>query len=358
MLILVTGATGRIGSHLTRALVRAGHTVRALVVPGDPRAAALDGLGVEQVVGRLESRDAVTAAARGVAAVYHLGGALTSRGNTDEEFFEYNVRGTFNLLMAVRDQAPRLRRFVYASSDAVYFRGGTHGACYLPIDEAHPRIPGTVYGASKVSAEELCLSFWRGYSIPVTILRFGATADARELVTPTSTFARWLFLRAATEHLSRATGGWTDEAESLAILRGLDNGTEQLVVLADRDGRPEVRQWADACDIAAGCMQVLDTPAAVGEAFNLSGTAPFSLDELVRYIAAELGLGYVRARLPIARAAWYHSSAKARDTFGYEPRRTVFDMVDEAVGCGPHHRPPPLRQGREHPRPPAAAGGP
>ena len=168
MLVLVTGATGRIGSHLTRALVEAGHTVRALVVPGDPRAAALDGPGVEQVVGRLESLDAVTAAARGVAAVYHLGGALTSRGNTDEEFFEYNVRGTFNLLMAVRDQAPRLRRFVYASSDAVYFCGGTHGACYLPIDEAHPRIPGTIYGASKVCAEELCLSFWRGYAIPVT----------------------------------------------------------------------------------------------------------------------------------------------------------------------------------------------
>ena len=80
-------------------------------------------------------------------------------------------------------------------------------------------------------------------------------------------------------------------------------------------------------------MQVLDTPAAVGEAFNLSGAAPFSLDELVRYIAAELGLGYVRARLPIARAAWYHSSAKARDAWGYNPRWTVFDMVDEAVAA-------------------------
>ena len=91
---------------------------------------------------------------------------------------------------------------------------------------------------------------------------------------PTSTFARWLFLRAATEHLARASSRGPEEAESLAILRGLDNGTEQLVVLADRDGRPEVRQWADARDIAAGCVQVLDVPSAVGEAFNLSGAAP------------------------------------------------------------------------------------
>ena len=76
MLVLVTGATGRIGSHLTRSLVEAGHTVRALVVPGDPRAAALDGLGVEQVAGRLESPEAVTTAARDVTAVYHLGGGV------------------------------------------------------------------------------------------------------------------------------------------------------------------------------------------------------------------------------------------------------------------------------------------
>ena len=276
----------------------------------------------------------MTVAAREVEAVYHLGGALTSRGNTDEEFFEYNVRGTFNLLMAVRDHAPSLQRFVYASSDAVYFRGGTQGACYLPIDEDHPRIPGTVYGASKVSAEELCLAFWRGYDIPVTILRFGATADASELVTPSSTFARWLFLRAATDFFAGAPNPTSVQAEALAILKNLDNGNERLVILADREGRPEVRQWADARDIAAGCLQTLDSPAAVGEAFNLSGAAPFSLDELAHYIAAKLDLGSVQARLPTARASWYHSTTKAQNIFGYRPRRTVFEMVDEAVGGG------------------------
>ena len=101
MLVLVTGATGRIGSHLTRALVQAGHTVRALVVPGDQRVARIKGSGVEVVSGRLESPESIATAVGDVQAVYHLAGALTSRGNSDLEFFEYNVRGTFNLLLYV-----------------------------------------------------------------------------------------------------------------------------------------------------------------------------------------------------------------------------------------------------------------
>ena len=63
--------------------------------------------------------DAVMAAAQGVEAVFHLGDALTSRGNTDEEFSE------FNLLMAVCDHAPAIQRLAYASSDAVYWSGST-----------------------------------------------------------------------------------------------------------------------------------------------------------------------------------------------------------------------------------------
>ena len=58
-----------------------------------------------------------------------------------------HLRGTFNLLAVVRQHAPGLRRFAYASSDAVYWRGADTPACYFPVDESHPRLPGTVYGA-------------------------------------------------------------------------------------------------------------------------------------------------------------------------------------------------------------------
>jgi UDP-glucose 4-epimerase len=333
VLVLVTGAAGRIGSHLTRELVAAGHRVRAFVLPGDPRAERLRGPGVDLVEGRLEDDAGLTAAVRDVDAVYHLGGALTSRGNSDQEFFDLNVRTTFTLLMAARAAMPRLRRFVYASSDAVYSPGMGAGACYLPIDEAHPRLAGTVYGASKVAAEDLCFSFWRGWRVPVTVLRFGATADAEELITPDSVFARWLFLRAAIAHLEGNPSPDPEVAATIQILRGLDTGTEQLVVFADSQGQPEIRQWGDARDVAHGCARVLDVAGAVGEAFNLGGVAPFGADTLASYAADRLGLPSVTARLPTARAAWYISSAKARGILGYAPSRTVFSMVDDALSA-------------------------
>lgn len=334
MLVLVTGATGRIGAHLVRALLRDGHTVRALVVPGDPRADGLADRQVEIVRGQLDDTAALAAAVREVDAVCHLAGALTSRGASDEECFAVNLRGTFGLLVATWEHAPRLRRFLYASSDAVYWSGLDAGALALPVDEGHPRLAGTVYGASKIGAEELCLTFWRGHGLPVVILRFGATADAGELVDPRSVFARWIFLRAGIAHLAGLARPTPAQAQALATLRELDTGPEQLFVAADREGRPEVRQWADARDIAEGCLRALTVPAAIGEVFNVGGAAPHAADELARHVAARLDLPIVTARLPTARAPWYISSEKARGMLGYAPRRTVFTMVDEALGGG------------------------
>lgn len=331
MLVLVTGAAGRIGTHLTRLLVDNGHTVRAFVLPGDPRAEQIAGPGVEFVTGRLEDPETLKEAVREVDAVYHLAGALTSRGNSDEEFFEFNLRGTFSLLMAVRDHAPNVRRFAYASSDAVYAAGSETPASFLPVDESHPRRPGSVYGASKVGAEELCLTFWRAYGIPATILRFGATADAEELIDPRSVYSRWLFLPSAIDFVASNPAPAPAQVETLEILRGLDDGTDQLAIFADPEGRPEIRHWGDARDVAAGCFAVLDRSEADGEAFNLAGVAPFSADELGRYIAERTGRTSVVARLPTARPPWQLSNAKARGLVGYRPRRTVFDMVDEAL---------------------------
>jgi len=331
MLILVTGATGRIGARLTQALVREGHTVRAFAAPDHPRAHLIAGPNVEFAPGRLENVESVYAAAKRVDAVYHLAAGLSSRGASEEQIFDLGLRGTFNILRAVRDVAPNCRRFAYASSDAVHWSDLDTPACYLPIDESHPRLAGSVYGAVKIGCEEFCLQFMRSYGIPVTILRFGATTEPPELIDPASRFAQWIFLRSAIRQFEHIHEPGPAQVESLNILRGLDDGAEGLLIAYEMDGTPEVRQWGDARDVAGGCALALENPSAVGETFLLGGVAPFRADELITYIASGLALPYVTARLPTTRRPWYISSAKAKGILGYRPRYTVFDMVDEAM---------------------------
>jgi UDP-glucose 4-epimerase len=328
MKLLITGAAGRIGAHLTHDALQAGHEVRALVVPGDPRTELIWLPGVEIVAGDLRDRDLLQRIATGVDAIFHLAGALTSRGNTDREFIDLNLNATFDLLVAARAGSPNLQRFAYASSDAVYASGAQP-----PIDETFPVQPASVYGASKAGAEQLCFSFWRSEGFPATILRFGATCDAEELIDPNSVFARWLYLRAARDFLAALPEPSAAQRETIRILAALDDGTEPLVALAGLDGQPEIRQWGDARDIARGCLLTLGNDAADCEVFNLGGAAPFDTRELADYIAARTGRTAVLAPVPSTRPPWWISSEKAQAVLGYRPERSVFALVDDALNA-------------------------
>ena len=331
MKVLITGAAGRIGAHLTRVCLEAGHDVRAFVVPGDPRAERIRLPGVELVEGDLRDRHTLQRIATGVDAIAHLAGALTSRGNTDREFIDLNLNATFDLLVAARAGSPNLHRFVYASSDAVYATGGP--AESLPIDETAPMQPGSVYGATKAGAELLCLSFWRNEGFPATVLRFGATCDAEELIDPTSVFARWLYLHAARDFLAALPERSPAQEKTLSILESFDAGSDKVIALTDTTIHPEVRQWADARDVADGCLRALVDPAAIGEIFNLGGAAPFTTLELAKLIAARTGMQSILVPVPTARPPWYLSSEKAGRLLGYRPERTVFAMVDDALAA-------------------------
>src|SRR5947209_7716987 len=118
--ILVTGITGRIGSNLAAALLQAGHQVRGLVWPRDPRVEKLRALDVELLSGSLTEPEDVRQATEGMEVIYHLGGAFQGGGPfSEEEYFEINVRGTFLMLEAAR-ALPGLRHFLFASTDALY----------------------------------------------------------------------------------------------------------------------------------------------------------------------------------------------------------------------------------------------
>ena len=207
------------------------------------------------------------------------------------------MAGTYRLLSAIRDRGGKAGRFVYISSDAVYWRGGSVPAEYLPVDEEHPRRPGSVYGASKVAAEELSLAFWRAHGLPITVVRPSATTDAAELVDANSVFGARMFVAPAIRAMESSRSGVPD-ADLLAALRAHDDGRPRLFVTADMDGRTARMSLNDARDAAAGIVSALDSPDAVGRAFNVGPAGSHDEGELLAHIGERLHVPVVVIRTP------------------------------------------------------------
>jgi nucleoside-diphosphate-sugar epimerase len=327
--VLVTGAGGRIGTHLTRLLLGEGHEVRAFGLADDPQLAALQSAGAQICPGDLEAPDTIVPAAQGVDAVCHLAAALTTHDVTDDRYVDVNLRGTFNVLEAVRRRAPGLRRFVYTSSDAVYMSTVESGEG--TIDESHELIPGTVYGATKVGAELLCRSYWRTYGVPFTVMRPTATANPSELIRPESVFGRRWFVSANIEWLSARHAPTAEQTELLSLLQAIPDGTNKLYALVGEDGTSSASTYGDARDAATGMRAMLEPEAPIGEAFNIGPAAPHDDRALVEHIGNRLGMEVVEIRHRSARPSWRISTERAQAVLGYQPQRTVFSMVDEAT---------------------------
>lgn len=144
--VFLTGATGRVGTPLARALLARGDRVTALV-RDRARGADLERAGARLVVGDLANGAALEAGLAGVETVYHLAGGVRGPGAATPD--RLNREGTASLLDALR-QADRPRTLVYVSSGAIY--GDRSG---LWVGEDYPASPNTAYGTSKLAAEQL-----------------------------------------------------------------------------------------------------------------------------------------------------------------------------------------------------------
>ena len=162
MTTLVTGASGFIGSHLVEALLARGARVRVLLRKSSSRE-WLSGLQIESVIGDLFSPAPLREAVRDVDYIYHSAGVTKAR--TPAEYFKGNTLGTKNLLAAVREINPGLKRFVQISSQAAV--GPSPSS--TPIDETVVAHPITNYGRSKWAAEEECHA--QASAFPITIVR-------------------------------------------------------------------------------------------------------------------------------------------------------------------------------------------
>ena len=183
--VLVTGAGGFIGSHLTEALVRSGARVRALVhynSRGDRGhlegvdAAARQGLEVR--AGDIRDPFYVAGAVEGTDIVFHLAALIPIPYSylAPQEYVETNIKGTLNVLEAVRRHG--IARMIHTSTSETY---GT--ALYTPIDEKHPLQGQSPYSASKIGADKLAESYFRSFGTPVVTVRpfnaYGPRQSAR-----------------------------------------------------------------------------------------------------------------------------------------------------------------------------------
>ncbi len=257
--VLVTGAGGFIGSHLTERLVRLGHQVRALVryngrddrgwlddLPTDVRAE------IEVHRGDLKDPDAVARAVDGRQQVFHLGAliAIPYSYQNPYDVVQTNVNGTAHVLDACR-RSTVLERVVLTSTSEVY---GT--AQYVPIDEKHPLRGQSPYAATKIAADALGESYFRSFGTPVSILRpfntFGPRQSARAII-PT------------------------------IISQALTRPVVKLGRLDPRRDLTYVKDTAEAFIAVAACE------AALGRVVNVGRGSDVTIGELVERIGAILG---------------------------------------------------------------------
>ena len=186
--VLVTGADGFIGSHLTELLVKQGYKVRAFVYYNSFGSNGwLDTLTpeiqdqVEIFSGDIRDPNGVREAMKGIETVYHLAAliAIPFSYHSPDSYVDTNIKGTLNVLQAGRDLGTQ--RVLVTSTSEVY---GT--AQYVPIDEKHPYQGQSPYSATKIGADRLAESFYRSFELPVTIVRpfntYGPRQSARAVI--------------------------------------------------------------------------------------------------------------------------------------------------------------------------------
>lgn len=306
--VLVTGASGFIGSHLVERLVSDGHRVRAFIrYTGRDERGHLDSLppqvqsAIEVLRGDLKDPVAVRRAVAGQDWVLHLGAliAIPYSYQNPHDVVQTNVLGTANVLDACRDSST-IERVVLTSTSEVY---GT--ARRVPIDESHPLQGQSPYAATKIAADALGESYHRAFSLPVSILRpfntFGPRQSARAII-PTI--------------ISQAL-------------------TRPVVKLGRLDPR---RDLTFVKDTVSGFVAIASCDAALGRAVNIGRGDDLSIGELVETIGRRLGRTIsVQTDDERVRPAASEverllaGTSLARELWGWQPAYSLEQGLDETI---------------------------
>lgn len=258
--VLVTGADGFIGSHLTEALVRAGYDTRAFVMYNSLNSwgwldhAADDVRGEFEVVsGDIRDPHGVSSAMENCDIVLHLAAliAIPFSYTSPDSYVATNVTGTLNVLQSARRLGTE--RVISTSTSETY---GT--AQFVPITEEHPLNAQSPYAATKVAADQLALSFHKSFGTPVAVLRpfntYGPRQSARAVI-PTI--------------ISQIAAG------------------ERKIKLGALD---PTRDFTFVHDTAQGFIQAMVCDGCIGETTNIGSDFEISIKDTVELISEKMGV--------------------------------------------------------------------
>ncbi|MDE7018023.1 MAG: NAD-dependent 4,6-dehydratase LegB, partial [Lachnospiraceae bacterium] len=256
--VLVTGADGFIGSHLTESLLEKGYEVKAFTLYNSFNTWGwLDTLPKEKLeqievfCGDVRDPNGVREALKGVDVVFHLAAliAIPFSYHSPDSYVDTNIKGTLNVLQAARDLGTE--KVLVTSTSEVY---GT--AKYVPIDENHPFQGQSPYSATKIGADRLAESFYRSFDLPVSIVRpfntYGPRQSARAVI-PT-------------------------------IITQLLSGKEEIRL----GSLTPTRDFNYVKDTAAGFIAIAESDRTIGEEINIATQQEISIGELANEIIGQI----------------------------------------------------------------------
>lgn len=256
--VLVTGADGFIGSHLTEGLLERGCEVRAFTMYNSFNTWGwLDTLPkdklkeIEIVSGDIRDPDGVKEAVKGVDMVFHLAAliAIPFSYQSPDSYVDTNIKGTLNILQASRQFGTQ--KIMITSTSEVY-----GSAQYVPIDERHPFQGQSPYSATKIGADRLAESFYRSFQLPVSIVRpfntYGPRQSARAVI-PT-------------------------------IITQLLSGKDEIKL----GSLTPTRDFNYVKDTVAGFIAIAESDHTIGEEINIATQREVSIGELAQEIIRQI----------------------------------------------------------------------
>lgn len=312
--VLVTGAGGFIGSHLTERLVAEGARVRAFVRYNSRGDVGLLSLlpseiysRIEIIAGDLRDLTAVKGAIGGADYIFHLGAliAIPYSYLHPADVIETNILGTMNILLAARDAGTK--RIVHTSTSEVY-----GSALSVPIAESHPLQGQSPYSASKIGADKIVESFYCSYNLPVVTVRpfntYGPRQSARAVI-PT------------------------------IISQALTNST---VHLGNLDARRDLTYVTDTVD---GFLKAAEAPGIEGETFNLGAGSEIRIGDLAQKIVSLIGkpvkivVDPTRLRPEKSEVQRLLSDSQlAKDKLGWETQISLMDGLKQTIDWVSDHQ--------------------